>query len=377
MKKSLKDMLLYEETLFKNPEVFDPDYIPPDLDHRESQFEGMAACIRPGIRGARPFNARILGPPATGKTTAVKKLFEKLEEETERIMPVHVNCQIHASKFAVFSQIHKKVVGHLPPETGVPFSKVYEAIFKKLVRSGKALVVALDDMNYLFYKRHANEVMYDLLRAHEVIPGAKSAVFGIVSDTDFRYKLDPKVASVYNPREIFFRPYKRGEMFDILNKRAQLGLYPGVIAEEGVERVVEHAFSGGDLRLGIELLRSSAMAAEEDSSRKVESDHIERAFENSRAASLGHLLEPLGEDERTLLKTLAELGGEAESGALYDTYKTSSKVSYTTFYRILDKLEGLRLLETGFSGKGKRGRTRRIVLRHDPEEIKPLVEKRS
>lgn len=373
MKKSLKDMLLYEETLFKNQEVFDPDYIPQDLDHRESQFEGIAACVRPGIKGARPLNARILGPPATGKTTAVKKLFEQLEETTEKVIPVHVNCQIHASKFAVFSQVHKKVVGHLPPETGVPFSKVYEAIFKKLIRTNKSLIVALDDMNYLFYDRHANEIMYDFLRAHEVFPGAKSSVFGIVSDVDFRYKLDPKVASVYNPREIFFRPYKRSEMLDILGKRAQLGFYPGVIGEEALERLVEHAFSDGDLRLGIELSRSSAMVAEEDSSKEIEVGHVEQAYASSRNANLRHLIEPLEKDEKLLLTTLAALDGEAESGALYDAYKVKAKVSYTTFYRILDKLEALRLVDTSFKGRGKRGRTRNVVLRHDTGEIIGLI----
>ncbi len=372
MEKFFKDALGYEETLFQDERYFDLDYIPKDFNYRDAQLRSIEMCLKPALRGGRPMNARIFGPPATGKTTAVKLMFSEIREKTDRVACVHVNCQIHASKFAVFSQVHKEVCGHLPPDTGVPFPRVYEAIFKKLVKEGRSLVVALDDMNYLFYDRHANEIIYDILRAHEVFPGAKTAVFGILSEIDFNYRLDAKVSSIFRPQEIFFQPYTRSEILSILKDRAKFGFFPGVISEKVIEKVAEYAFSQADLRVGIELLRKSALIAESEASRKIKEEHVEKVYGDSRLVKLQRVLKSLSPEEKDLVKLLAE-SKKADSGELYELFKRKTKQSYTKFYRILDKLEAVRLIDTKFTGKGEKGRTRNILLRYEKSEILSMV----
>ncbi|MBI4344111.1 MAG: ORC1-type DNA replication protein [Euryarchaeota archaeon] len=371
MGKPIKDLLMSGETLFKEERVFDLDHIPENFIHRDAQMEGIALCIRPALRGGRPLNARILGPPATGKTTAVKVLFDQVEAtpEGQKVVCVHINSQIHSSKFAIFSQIHKKVLGHAPPETGVPFQRVYEQIFKKLTKDGKSLVVALDDMNYLFHDRHANDIIYDILKAPEFFPGVRTALFGILSDTEFAYKLEARVASLYKPQEVFFPPYSMGEMLDILRNRAKLGLYPGVASDEIIEKVATYASAHGDLRVGIELLRVSTLVAEADSSRKIEDAHVERAYERSRLVNLRQLLRSLDPEELELVKLVAGAGDKIDSGDLYTRFKDKVGQSYTKFYRILDKLESIRMIDTKFTGHGRKGRTRIITSRYGGDEI--------
>lgn len=369
--RSFKDLLSAEESLFRSPEVFDPDYVPEEYLHRDPQMQSIARCIKPALRGERPLNALIHGPPATGKTTAMRKLFGELEEipEATRIARVHINCQITSTKFGIFSLIHKAVVGHLPPETGVPFSKVYEATFRKLRRENKVLLVVLDDMDHLFRDRYANEVLYDILRAHEVFPGAKTAIFSIVSSTEFLYKLADRVRSMFRPQEIYFPPYSAGEMYDILKRRAELGFFPGVISDELVEKVASYAYEHGDLRLGIELLKASAHIAESKASRKIEEEHLEEAYAKSRAATLRSLVEPLSKEEKQLLKLLCKAEEGITSGELYESFSRIAKLSYTKFYRILKKLEELRLVDTRVVSAAGRGRSRRIFLRHQREEL--------
>jgi len=357
-----RDLLSYEETLFRDERVFDPDYIPKDFNFRDTQLREIAFCLKPALRGGKPINAKIYGPPATGKTTAVKLMFKEVEETTQKICCVHVNCQISSSKFAIFSQIHKKLLGHAPPETGVPFSKVYEAIFKKLLKEDKALVVALDDMNYLFYDRYGNEIIYDILRAHEVFPGVKTAIFGILSDVELNYKLDLRVASVYKPNEIFFPPYKYTEIEEILKDRAKLGLYPRVISDELIEKIAEFAYEHGDLRLGIELLKVSALIAEGEGSRKVLEKHVDKAFEKVKAFKVERILETLSNEERILIGLIPK-NKEITTGKLYELFKQKTSLSYTKFYRILEKLESLRIIDTKFTGEGKKGRSRIVFLR--------------
>jgi cell division control protein 6 len=359
-----KDILAYDETLFRDERVFDQDYIPKDFNYRDSQLEAIAVCMRPAIRGGRPINARILGPPATGKTTAIKLAFQEMEETTDKVACVHINCQIHSSKFAVFSQIHKKVVGHLPPETGIPFPRVYDAIFKKLIKEDKSLIVALDDMNYLFYDRQANEIIYDILRAHEIFPGVKTAIFGVLSEVEFPFKLDVKVSSMYRPQEIFFQPYKFEEILSILIDRATMGFYPGVISDDIIEEVAKYAYSAGDLRRGIEILRVSALIAEAEASRKIKREYVEKAFEKSKDFHIKMLLNSISPEERELLKVIAS-SSENDSGSIYEIFKGKTGISYTKYYRMINKLEAIRLLDTKFADKDKKGRTRKIFLRFD------------
>lgn len=374
---TIKDLLLSDETLFKNEEVFNPDYIPENYIHRNSQLKGIAECLRPALRRGRPINALIIGPPATGKTTAIKKMFEEVEDASNKVVPVHINCQIHTSKFTIFSQIFKKIFGYLPPETGVPFQKIYDRIFKKLVKDNRSLVVALDDLNYLVYGKRANKIIYDILRAHEVFSGAKTAIFGISTDADFRSGLDDKVSSIFRYQEIYFPPYTAKETFDILKNRAQLGFYPGVISEKLVEKISNYASSHGDLRVGIELLRVSAAIAESDSSRIIREEHIDDAYERSKLVNLRELLGALNDEEKALLGTIARHGeGEITSGELYERYSKRAKITYIQFYRTLDKLEAVRLIDTRFSGKGRKGRTRIITPRYLWEEIAGLLEEK-
>ncbi|MEE8168628.1 MAG: ORC1-type DNA replication protein [Candidatus Hydrothermarchaeales archaeon] len=366
MGQKIRDMLMYEETLFRDERAFDRDYIPKDFNFRDTQLREIALCLKPGIRGERPLNASIIGPPATGKTTAVKLMFDEIQKMTDKVTCVHINCQIHPAKFTIFSHMHKAVLGHTPPETGVPFTKVYESIFKKLARDGKSLVVALDDLNYLFYENKANEIIYDILRAHEVFPGARTAVFGVLSDVSFDYKLEAKVSSIFKPREIFFQPYTPKEIIDILRDRSKLGFFPGVISDKVLEAVADYAFEHADLRVGIEVLRISALIAESDASRTIKIRHMEKAYSKSKSRNLKSLLSSLNKEEMELVNALTK--GETNSGELYGLLKEKMS-SYSRFYRALDKLESMKLIDTTPLKKGRRGRSRRIALRYTEKEV--------
>ena len=85
---------------------------------------------------------------------------------------------------------------------------------KELQKTGKSLVVALDDINYLFQSKNANKVVYDLLRAYEEYPGVKTSIFAILSDLEFKYAFDKNVTTVFIPQEIIFPLYSYSEIED-------------------------------------------------------------------------------------------------------------------------------------------------------------------
>lgn len=370
------DMLLWDETLFKDPEVFELDYVPEHFEHREAQMNSLRFCVRPAIRGARPVNALCLGPPGTGKTTAIIKLFEEIEKHTRSVIPVHINCQIDGTRYSIFYRIYKKIFGVSPPTSGISFKRLFDKIANELASREVVLIVALDDVSYLFPEKEIDHVLYTLLRSHESLSGFRAGVIAAHSEPSMRYILDPRVESVFRPEQILFTPYQRDEIFAILSRRAQLGFYPGVLSQEVLDAVVSLTAESGDLRVGIDLLKRSGLEAERRASRSISEEDVRKAFESSRFLHLEHAIRALSRDERILLRIIAEQPeGKAQSGELYSRYHEITHAGYTKFYEILKRLETMRLLETSFTGSGMRGRSRIIRLRYDPAEVLTRTER--
>lgn len=367
----LQDILLHDETIFKDVRVFNSDYLPEEFKLRQSQMEEMAFSLRPALHGGKPSNNILLGPPATGKTTAIKKLFEMAQLDCEDdIICVYVNCQLHSTKFGIFSQIYKKIFGHNPPETGVPFARIYNKIMNELYDTDKALIVALDDINHLFHGNIISQIFYDILRAHESYEGVRTGIFAVLSDVEFRFILDKNVGSIFNAAEINFKPYTYEETYNILKERVNLGFYPNVISNDLLEEITTYTFENGDLRLGIDLLRISGNNAEVRASRRIEYMDVEKAFKVSKSVSLRYILNSLSDKEKTLLRFITRMDKKnITSGQLYEEYNRENKIGYATYNRQINKLEFLRLIDTTYTGSGKKGNSRYINLRFDSKQI--------
>ncbi|MCQ2971324.1 cell division control protein 6 [Methanobrevibacter gottschalkii] len=364
----IEDILMHDESLFQNINAFDPDYVPQDYNFRDTQMEAMAISIRPAMIGGQPSNAIVLGSPATGKTTAIRKVFELVEKSTEKVVCVYINCQLHTTRFGIFSQIYKKIFGHIPPETGVPFSRIYDQIMQNLQKNNKSLVIALDDVNYLFQSKTANKVFYDMLRAYEEYPGVKTAIFAILSDLEFKYAFDKNVNSVFIPQEINFPLYTYSEIEDILKNRAKAGFFPNVLPEDILEQIAMYTYENGDLRIGINLLKSCGNFAEASASREVTQEHFEQAIDSLVSINIRETLNSLNDMEKDLLKVISGWEGVCKAGELAEMYREKTNSSYASFNRTLDKLEFVRLIDTKFTGKGVRGNSREIILRFNPDE---------
>ncbi len=367
-----KNILMWEETLFRDPEVFEIDYVPEQFNHRENQMRELAFQIQPGLRGGRPLNSICRGLPGTGKTTSVRKLFAEIEESTRKLIPVYINCQIDNTKFAIFSQIYRKLSGHLPPASGTSFKQVFDAIARLLQKEETVLLVCLDDANYLLYENEMNRVLYSLLRSHEAYPGTRIGVIVIISDmdVDLSRSVDARVSSVFRPSEIYFPPYSAEEVRHIMQERVMQGLYPGCLSDEMFDLVVEQTQKSGDLRVGIDLVKRAALNAERRASRTIDGEDICRAYDVSKYLHLASSVKSLNEEEKSVLRSLAVQSmkdAEMNAGEVYKAVKEALPIGYTRFYEIVKKLDAMRLINLQY--RDGRGRTRVISLRYDPSRI--------
>lgn len=363
------DMLSWDESVFRDEHVFEIDHVPETFKHRESQLESLKYALRPAVRGSRPLNTMVRGPPGTGKTTAAQKLFTELRAQTD-VRTVRVNCQVDSTRYAVFSRLFEGLFDYEPPSSGISFKKLFGQITDRLVEEEEVLVVALDDVNYLFYENEASDTLYSLLRAHEAQGGAKIGVIVVSSDLslDVIDELDSRVQSVFRPEEVYFPVYDVDEIYDILRERAKRGFHEGVIDDAELERVADLTAESGDLRVGIDLLRRAGLNAEMRASRSIAEEDVESAYEKSKFVHLSRSLRGLSESERALVEVLAEHDGE-QAGTVYEAFHETTDLGYTRYSEIINKLDQLGIIEAEYAEVEGRGRSRELSLAYDPEAV--------
>ncbi|ELY26988.1 cell division control protein 6 [Halogeometricum borinquense DSM 11551] len=362
-------MLSWDETVFRDEHVFEIDYVPETFNHRETQLQSLKYALRPAVRGSRPLNTIVRGPPGTGKTTAVQKLYGELGTQSG-VRTVRVNCQVDSTRYAVFSRIFEHIFEYEPPSSGISFKKLFGQITDRLVEEDEVLAVALDDVNYLFYENEASDTLYSLLRAHETHSGARIGVIIVSSDLalDVIEELDGRVQSVFRPEEVYFPVYGVDEIFEILRGRAKRGFHDGVIGEPELDRVAELTAESGDLRVGIDLLRRAGLNAEMRASRSVTLEDVEAAYDKSKYVHLSRCLRGLSDSERALVRVIAEYDGE-QAGTVYEAFHDETDLGYTRYSEITNKLDQLGIIDTEYAEIEGRGRSRSLSLAYDPEAV--------
>jgi cell division control protein 6 len=363
-------MLSWDETVFRDEHVFEIDHVPETFHHRGTQMETLKYALRPAVRGSRPLNVIARGPPGTGKTTAVQKLFSELRAQTD-VNVARVNCQVDSTRYSVFSRLFEHVFEYEPPASGISFKKLFGQITDRLVEEDEVLAVALDDINYLFYEGEASETLYSLLRAHEAHSGAKIGVICISSDLDLNVieELDSRVQSVFRPEEVYFNKYGESEIVDILAERVERGFHEDAVDTMVLDRVAElTAEQGGDLRVGIDLLRRAGMNAEMRASRTVEPEDVEEAYDKSKYVHLSRHLRGLSDSEQALVKVLAEEGG-GRAGDIYEVFSEETDLGYTRYSEIINKLAQLEIIDAEYVSVDGRGRSRELTLNYDADAV--------
>ena len=367
-------MLSWDESVFRDERVFEIDYLPETFKHRDSQMQSLSYAMRPAVRGSRPLNALVQGPPGTGKTTAVQKLFDQLGAEPG-VRAIHVNCQVDSTRYAVFSRLFEGLFEYEPPSSGVSFKKLFGQIADHLVDEDEVLVVALDDVNYLFYENEASDTLYSLLRAHEAHSGARIGVIVVSSDLNLEIveDLDGRVQSVFRPEEVYFPVYDEREIVDILSERVDRGFHDGVIDAPVLDRVAELTAESGDLRVGIDLLRRAGLNAEMRGSRTVSTADVEKAYDQSKYVHLSRSLRALSDSEAALVRVIAENDGE-QAGDVYEAFADRTELGYTRYSEIVNKLDQLGLIEATYTDLEGRGRSRSLSLAYEEDAVLDRLE---
>ncbi len=352
-----------EDTVFKNEEVLQTDYLPAQLPQREGQRQQLANSIKPAISGRSPYNLFILGSPGVGKTAVVKYVFLQLADY-ERLLPIYINCWEYNTRHAVLSKI-LNALGGIAPRRGIATDEVYERFESQIKGMSQIPIIALDEVDQLLI-RDGSLLLYDLLRC-----GARLGIIAISNDPFIGRLLDGRVKSSLAHEEILFKPYTEKEILVILKERVRLAFRAGKIDNDVTGAVAEFtAERGGDLRLALECLWKCGRAADENGT-IAKRKYLETIFNKTSDIYIKELLNALSDTEKTILKAIAG-SGELSSGELLEACCEKSKIAERTLRKYLSRLETLRLIDAPMTSKGYRGTSRRITLRVPKETVLEL-----
>lgn len=311
------------ESLFKDESVLDFDYLPGLLPFRENQQAYIADCIKPLAQGRKGKNLLIRGVPGIGKTSCVKYVFRELEEATDDIKPVLINCWKKQTTNAILADLANQLgaIGAQYKNNEELWEQIYKAVSRR-----KGVVIALDEVD------KAKE--YDFL--YQIAENLKGyALLMITNEKEFLAGMDQRIRSRLVVEELEFAAYKRSEVEGILEARKKAAFVLGAWNKEAFAMVVDKCYSKGDVRIGVALLREAGRVAESKAAKKVTVEHVM----SSKASMVDVQASDLDEREKRILNIIRANKG-IESGRLAEKMKDEGlETPESTLRRVLQKLE--------------------------------------
>ncbi|MFW9778565.1 MAG: Cdc6/Cdc18 family protein [Candidatus Heimdallarchaeota archaeon] len=285
-KHGLYQFLSKKEQILKDEQVFETNYIPDKLIHREDELQGLATHFS-SILYKKNYNnskhAIIEGPVGVGKTVAAQNIglvietFSR-EEKTQNVTNIrflHLNCRRLKSWYLLLTSLLRHLVPAFPIR-GFSTSELVSYLSMILQEKKMGMLLCLDEIDYVLEKPNGLDVLYSLIRGHENSFNPQISLVIITRNPNFLSILDPALQSSLSHSMIQFRPYTINQMYDILTARAQIGFNPGTISKDVLYQVASMAVTG-DTRYAIELLWRSAKIAEQEHSRHISPDHVMKA----------------------------------------------------------------------------------------------------
>jgi archaeal cell division control protein 6 len=327
-----KDMLKSGETLFRDTVVLDYDFQPKILKFRETEQQRFAVAVRPLLQGHNGRNLFVYGVPGVGKTTACKHVLRELEDETDEVVPIYVNCWKENTTFKIFSKVCE-LLGYKflqNKKTSELFSMIKDKLNKKSVVFIFDEIDKLEDTDFLY------TLLEDIYRKTIIL---------LTNYRDTYSEMDERIRSRLNPEFLNFRAYNETEIAGILKQRREYAFVQNCWDEEAFKELVEKCTNAKDVRVGLYLMKEAGNLAEERSSKKISLSHVAEAIKKVDDFHIKPT-EDLDPNLLLILDLVRENSGQ-KMGDLYNAYtKKGGEMSYKSFHRRIIKLDEGKFIST-------------------------------
>jgi cell division control protein 6 len=336
------------ESLFKNEDALDYEFVPKELPFRENQQHALAACIKPLLQGKNGRNVFVYGAPGIGKTAATRWVLKELEETTDDIHTLYINCWQKNTTFKIFEALCH-LLGY--KFTQNKHSEELLGVIKNYTLK-KPAVFVFDEVD----KAEDLDFLYALL--NDIY---KKSIILITNYKTWLDEVEDRIKSRLVPEILEFAAYDGSQTKEILKQRMSYAFVPGAWQADAFSIIAEKSGDAKDLRMGLHLLREAALAAEEQASRKITLEHAQKAI-GKLSEFLRKNSEELDDDAKLMLAIIKQNPG-SRIGDLFKTYTDQGgKGAYKTFQRKIDKLTKAGIVDTEKITGGKEGTTTLVTI---------------
>ena len=320
------------ESLFRDPVALSYDYIPKLVPFREKEQQQVAACIKPLFQKQSGRNILIYGLPGIGKTVAVRHVLNEIEDHTEDVIPLYINCWKKNTSYKVLLEVCDLVgykLTHNKTTTDL-FGVIKEKLNKYSLAFCFDEVDKLGDADFLYF------ILEDIYR---------SSITLITNDKKWLAVLDDRIKSRLTPEILEFKPYNDKEVAAILKQRLQYAFVPGVWQDDALSLVIQKTTEHEDVRAGLYLLKEAGTCAEEAGARKITLGHAEMAVGKLQEFTIKQTQE-LADDAQFILSLVKELSGK-RIGEFFEAYREKGGLrAYKSFQRRIQALADAGFVDT-------------------------------
>lgn len=323
------DVLEQGQSLIKNEYALDYEFLPKILPFREKEQRYLADCIKPLFNDRSGRNLLIHGAPGIGKTAAAKAIIRDLEEQTDDVSVVFINCWHQNTTYKVMVEVAEQL--------GFKFTqnKTTPDLVKVIARlASGGTVFVFDEID----KAEDFDFLYSLLEQVH-----KKCVFLITNYKSWLMELDERIKSRLMPELVEFAQYNEKETTEILKQRLGYAFPPGVWADDAFAEVAKRAAEAKDIRTGLFIMKQTVVEAEAKAAKKITLQHVQDALKKMGEFTIKKSTDL--DDEAQFVYDIVKKNTGKKIGDLFRVYqKDGGKASYKTFQRKIAYLDESRFV---------------------------------
>ncbi|QFU82661.1 orc1/cdc6 family replication initiation protein [Natronorubrum aibiense] len=326
--------------IFSNKDLLKIGHV-PEADRivgRDEEIAKLAKRLNGAVHGYSPENVMIYGKTGAGKSLVSRHVSQRARNAAESgvdIGTAYIDCAEDNTETQAVSSLAAKlndeaVTDISVPHTGLSTSKYYKLLWKVLDAQFDSVIIILDEIDLM----NDDSVLMKLSRAEEA--GKIDCSIGVIAISNkIQYidKLNERVRSSFQHKELFFKPYDANQLREIMVNRED-AFRDGVLSDEVIP--LSAAFAAqehGDARKAIDILRHAGEVAYEDGAETVQEKHVRQAQQHAEKDRFRELVNGAPTQAKAALLALTELSVTADDDAFL-----TSRV-YDQYERICDHLE--------------------------------------